>query len=67
MTQFTSNGCFYNQFVGFMKNDIHMKLPEGFNLSNSASYGEIKLNKFLYGLKQLGCMWYNNLSEYFLK
>jgi len=25
------------------------------------------LNKFLYGLKQLGHMWYNHLSEYLLK
>ena len=27
----------------------------------------IKLQRFLYGLKQFGCMWYNRLSEYLLK
>lgn len=26
-----------------------------------------KLRQFLYGLKQLGQMWYNHLGEYFLK
>ena len=27
----------------------------------------IKLQCFLYGLKQFGCMWYNRLSKYLLK
>ena len=55
---------------GYLGNDIYMKLPEGFNLSNKANSKEdysIKLNKSLYGLKQSGCTWYKRLSEYLLK
>jgi len=42
-----------------LENDIYMKIPEGFNLPNKANFKEdysIKLNKFLYGLKQSGRM-----------
>jgi len=55
---------------GSLENDMYMKLPERFNLSNKANYKEdysIKLNKSPYGLKQSGRMWYNRLSEYLLK
>ena len=49
-----------------------MKISEGFRLpeANSTkprSMYSIKLQRFLYGLKQSGCMWYNRLSEYLLK
>ena len=40
---------------GSLKNDIHMKLPEGFNFPNKANSKEdysIKLNNFIYRLKQ---------------
>jgi len=52
------------------KNNIYIKLPERFNLANKANSKEdysIKLNKFLYGLKQSRRMWYDRLSEYLLK
>ena len=47
-----------------------MKLPEGFRLpgkSGPRHEYSIKLNKFLYGLKQSGRIWYNRLSEYLTK
>ena len=55
-----------------MDNDVYMKIPEGFKLpeANSTkprSMYSIKLQWFLYGLKQSGRMWYNHLSEYLLK
>ena len=55
---------------GSLDNDIYMKLHEGFSLPNKACSREeysIKLNKSLYGLKQLGQMGYKHLSEYLLK
>jgi len=42
------------------------KMPKAYN-SNPQKFYSIKLQRFLYGLKQLGCMWYNCLSEYLLK
>lgn len=55
-----------------MDNDIYMKIPEGFKLSDAnntkpRSMYSIKLQRSLYGLKQSGRMWYNRLSEYLLK
>ena len=52
--------------------DIYMKLPKGFNISETHNFGSwesysIKLNKSLYELKQYGHMWYNRLSEYLLR
>ena len=56
---------------GSLDHNIFMKIPEALivpkaykNLKESCS---IKLQKFLYGLKQSGRMWYNRLSEYLLK
>jgi len=59
-----------NYLYGSLDNHICMKLLEGFNLSSKVNSKEdysIKLNKFLYGLKQSGHMWYNRLSKYLLK
>ena len=55
-----------------MDNDIYMKIPKGFKLPEANSTKPrsmylIKLQQFLYGLKQSGCIWYNRLSEYLLK
>ncbi|RVW31501.1 Copia protein [Vitis vinifera] len=55
-----------------MDNDIYMKIPKGFKLSDAnntkpCSMYSIKLQRSLYGLKQSGHMWYNHLSEYLLK
>ncbi|RDX63020.1 hypothetical protein CR513_58592, partial [Mucuna pruriens] len=47
-----------------------MKLSKGFIVPNNSSFGAdylIKLNKFIYELKQSRGMWYNRLSEYLLK
>ena len=54
---------------GSLDSDIYMKLPNGFKLPGAGSREQylIKLNKSLYGLKQLGRMWYNRLSEYLIK
>ena len=55
---------------GSFENHIYMKILEGFYLPNNANFKEdysVKLNKSLYGLKQLRRMWYNHLSEYLLK
>ena len=55
-----------------LDNDIYMKIPEGYKMPEtynptSRSMYSIKLQRSLYGLKQSGRMWYNRLSEYFLK
>jgi len=42
------------------------KMPKAYN-SNPQKFYSIKLQRFLYGLKQLGCIWYNCFSEYLLK
>ncbi|KAJ9544857.1 hypothetical protein OSB04_024564 [Centaurea solstitialis] len=47
----------------YMKLPIGLKLPESYKVS-SQDHCSIKLNKSLYGLKQLVRMWYNHLSEY---
>ena len=57
---------------GSIDSDIHMKIPEGFKLLEAVSTKprsmlSIKLQRFLYELKQSGRMWYNRLSEYYLK
>ena len=57
---------------GSIDSDIHMKIPKGFKLPEAVSTKprsmfSIKLQRFLYGLKQSGRMWYNRLSEYLLK
>nr|XP_009768097.1 PREDICTED: uncharacterized protein LOC104219162 [Nicotiana sylvestris] len=56
---------------GSLDNEIFMKIPEGFKVpeaqKSSRETCSIKLQKFLYGLKQSGRMWYNRLSEYLLK
>ena len=57
---------------GSLDNDIYMKIPEGYKIPKtynptSRSMYSIKLQRFLYGLKQSECMWYNHLSEYLLK
>ena len=53
---------------GTLDTKIHMKVPEGFNMPeayklNPKDMYSIKLQKSLYGLKQSGRMWYNQLSE----
>ena len=55
-----------------MDNDIYMKIPKGFKLleannTKPHSMYSIKLQRFLYGLKQSKRMWSNRLSEYLLK
>ncbi|GLT35869.1 hypothetical protein SLA2020_102850 [Shorea laevis] len=57
---------------GSLDSDIYMKVPIGFKMpeaynSMPRKIFSIKLKRFLYGLKQLGQMWYNRLSEYLLK
>ena len=57
---------------GMLKNDIYMKVPEGFqlsqvNTSQPRNMYSIKLRRSLYGLKQSRRMWYNRLSEYLIK
>jgi hypothetical protein len=46
-----------------------MKVPDGIDMPNPKANRNmycIKLQKSLYGLKQLGRMWYNRLSEFLL-
>ena len=57
---------------GSLDSDIYVKIHEGFKMpeiynSISRDMCSIKLQRSLYGLKQLGYMWYNRLSEYLLK
>jgi hypothetical protein len=55
---------------GSMDSDIYTKVPEGIpipNLNANRNIYCVKLKKSFYGLKQLGRMWYNQLSEFFLK
>ena len=57
---------------GSLDNDIYMKIYEGLQLperynSNPRELYSIKLQRFLYVLKQARCMWCNRLIEYLLK
>ena len=57
---------------GSLDANVYMKIPEGFTFpkamnSKPRSMYSIKLQRFLYGLKQSGQMWYNRLSKYLLK
>ena len=57
---------------GSLDNDIYMKILKGLQLlerynSNPRKLYLIKLHRSLYGLKQVGHMWYNLLIEYLLK
>ena len=57
---------------GSLDNDIYMKILKGLQLherynSNPRKLYLIKLQRSLYGLKQVGRMWYNRLIEYLLK
>ena len=50
---------------GSLDNEICMKIPEGLKMSEACKYESqemysIKLQRSLYGLKQSGCMWYND-------
>jgi len=53
-------------------NDVYIKIHERFQMpeaynSNPQKVYSIKLQRSLYGLKQLESMWYNHLSEYLLR
>ena len=57
---------------GSIDNDIYIKILEGFTLPEVVNAKprrmcSIKLQRFLYGLKQSRRMWYTCLSEYLLK
>ena len=57
---------------GLLDNDIYMKISERFKMPEACNLGSrehysVKLNKFLYRLKQYGHICYNRLSEYLLK
>ena len=57
---------------GSLDNNIFIKIPEGYKMpeaynSTTRNMYSIKLQRFLYGLKQSGRMWYNCLSDYLLK
>ena len=54
---------------GSLDSDIYMKIPEGFKLPDACTprnFLSIKLQRFLYGLKQSGRMSYQRLSEYLI-
>ena len=57
---------------GSLDNNIYIKIPEGYKMpeaynSTTRNMYSIKLQRFLYGLKQSGRMWYNCLNDYLLK
>ena len=57
---------------GSLEVHIYMKIPYGFKIpeigeNENRNMYSIKLQKSLYGLKQLDRMWYNQLSEFLLK
>ena len=55
---------------GSLDLDIYMKVSDEISIPNrNASHNMhcVKLQKSLYGLKQLGRMWYNQLSKYLLR
>ena len=52
---------------GSLDSDIYMKVLEGLEIPNKNHNRDmycVKLQKSLYGLKQLGRMWYNRLKEF---
>ena len=52
---------------GSLDSDIYMKVPDGISVPNASANRNmycVKPNKSLYGLKQSGRMWYNQLSEF---
>ena len=51
---------------GSLDNDIYMKMPKAYDSTSQNMYS-IKLQRFLYGLKQSGHIWYNRLNKYLLK
>ncbi|GJW57438.1 retrovirus-related pol polyprotein from transposon TNT 1-94, partial [Tanacetum coccineum] len=56
---------------GSLDSDIYMKIPEGFKMPEALSAKPkdmyfVKLQRYLYGLKQSGCMWCNRLSDYLI-
>ncbi|KAL0376758.1 UNVERIFIED_CONTAM: Copia protein [Sesamum calycinum] len=57
---------------GSLDTDIYMRIPEGLKMpealkSKPRHMYSIKLKRSLYGLTQLGRMWYNRLSGYLIK
>jgi hypothetical protein len=55
---------------GSLDSDIYMKVPDGIPIPNESTNHNmycVKLKRSLYGLKQLGRMWYNRLIEYLLQ
>ena len=57
---------------GSLDNEICIKIPEGLKMpkackSESRKMYSIKLQRYSYGLKQCGHMWYNRLSDYLKK
>lgn len=57
---------------GSLDDNNYMKIPDGFKIpqmrnDENRSMYNIKLQRSLYGLKQLGRMWYNRLNEFLLK
>ena len=61
-----------NYLYGSIDTNVYMKISEGFKLpevmnSKPWSMYSIKLQRYLYGLKQSGRMWYNRLNQYLLK
>jgi hypothetical protein len=54
---------------GLLDSNIYMKVPNGIPVPNTHANRNmyyVKLIKSLYGLKQLGRMWYNRLKEFLL-
>jgi hypothetical protein len=55
---------------GSLDSDIYMKVPDGIPIPNENANRNmycVKLKRSLYGLKQSGRMWYNQLREYLLQ
>ena len=55
---------------GSLDSDIYMKVPDGISVPNKSAKHNmycVKLNKSLYGLRQSGRMWYNQLGEFLLQ
>ena len=55
---------------GSLDFDIHIKILEGYKMAEAYTFHNlfsIKLQRFLYELKQFGGMWYKLLSKYLIK